>query len=80
MEWLKVLLISLGGLGGLAALLRLGAAYAYKMHHDALASLERAIEAERGRADDARARAEAAEKRADLREAQIAEAFKRARE
>lgn len=37
----------------------------YKLHYDA-------VKAERGRADDARARAEAAERRADLREEQIA--------
>jgi len=45
---------------GFGALLWLG----YKLHSDA-------VKAERGRADDARARAEAAERRADEREKQI---------
>lgn len=45
----------------------------YRLHMDA-------VKAERGRADDARARAEAAEKRADLREEQISILLGRVRE
>lgn len=45
----------------------------YRLHVDA-------VKAERGRADDARARAEAAEKRADLREEQISILLGRVRE
>lgn len=47
--------------GGVVAVL---AWLGYRLHIDA-------VRAERGRADDARARAEAAERRADLREEQI---------
>lgn len=50
-------LVSAGGLPSLAWIV-------YKLHSDA-------VRAERGRADDARARAEAAERRADLREEQL---------
>ena len=47
-----------GGLSGILAFL------GYRLHRDA-------VDAERRRADDARARAEAAEKLADLREQQL---------
>lgn len=47
--------------------------FAYKLHYDA-------VRAERGRADDARARAEAAEKRADTHWEQIGILLGRAKE
>ena len=59
--------ITQGGITGVLSYL------GYKLHLDA-------IRAERGRADDARARAEAAEKRADLREEQIGILLGRVRE
>lgn len=56
-----------GGISGILAWV------GYRLHKDA-------VQAERGRADDARARAEAAEKRADLREEQISILLGRVRE
>jgi hypothetical protein len=58
-DWRTALILVLGGL--VALLVRV----AYRLHNDA-------VQAQRERADDNRARAEAAEKRADIREDQLA--------
>jgi hypothetical protein len=66
-----------GGLPGLAWIV-------YRLHKDAVTATqkgaEQAIAAERQRADDWRAAAEAAAKRADVREQQLATLLRAARE